>query len=81
MGKEVVTLEIDAELMEQLRASGVDPAAYLERLLKRKALSGEMSDKRQARAVAWRKEHQAELDSYDRFIKENGIWSDGLRQF
>lgn len=81
MGKEVITLKFDKELMERLRAAGVEPAIYLERLLKRDATLGETPAAREARAAVWRETHRAELESYDEFIATNGLWCDDLRQF
>jgi len=81
MGKERLTIEIDSDLMDRLRAAGVDPQAHVERMLRRQAFAGESQAEREARWAAWRDAHKGELDSYDRFIEEHGLWSDGLRTF
>ena len=81
MGKERLTIEIDSELMERLRAAGVDPQAYLERLLARQAANQETAEQRAAREGALRAEMQQGLDDYDAFIAKYGLWSDNLRQF
>jgi post-segregation antitoxin (ccd killing protein) len=83
MGKERITLdvEIDAELMKRIEASGLTVAAYVERLLRRNTLLHESTEQREARWAAWRTEHKAELDAYNAFIEEHGLWNDGLRLF
>ncbi|MGE0828585.1 MAG: type II toxin-antitoxin system CcdA family antitoxin [Hyphomonadaceae bacterium] len=77
MGAERVKIELDAELIGRLRAAGVDPQAYLERLLRRKILESETPESQKARWNDWRVENQAELESYDAFIIEHGLWSEG----
>ena len=81
MGKEVVTLEVDSELMERLRAVGIEPAEDLQRWLRREAVLRETPAEREKRGLAWRQEHQAELDAYDRIIAEHGVWCDDVRPF
>jgi post-segregation antitoxin (ccd killing protein) len=81
MGKEELTIEVDADLLAQLRAAGVDPQAHVERILRRHGLANLSVAEREARREAWRKQHRDELGSYDHFIEENGLWSDGLRAF
>jgi post-segregation antitoxin (ccd killing protein) len=81
MGKERLTIEIDSDLMDRLRAAGVDPQAYLERTLRRMAFSGETQAEREARWARLRAEMQPGIDAYDSFVEKNGLWSDGLRLF
>lgn len=81
MGAETLTLNIDADLAARLREAGVEPVAYATRLLLERAAAAESGAAEQARREAWRSEHRDELDSYDRFIAEYGLWSDGLRAF
>jgi post-segregation antitoxin (ccd killing protein) len=83
MGKEIVTVtvEIDSDLMERLRATGMEPVEYLQRLTRRDAVLRETPEQRQARADAWREENREELESYDRFIAEHGLWCEDLRTF
>lgn len=81
MGKEQLTIEVDAALMERMREAGVDPQAYVERLLRRGALSGESESERSARWAILRAQMKDGMDAYGAFIERNGLWSEGLRQF
>jgi hypothetical protein len=81
MGKEQITIEVDTALMERLRAAGLDPIQYVERLLARQALATETEAERDARHAALRAEMKPGQDAYDAFIEAHGVWSDGLRQF
>jgi post-segregation antitoxin (ccd killing protein) len=81
MGKEHLTIEVDAELIDRLRKAGIDPQAYVERLLTRSMLANETDAEREARHTALRAEMKDGMDAYDAFIEEHGLWSDGLRQF
>jgi post-segregation antitoxin (ccd killing protein) len=80
MGKEHLTIEVDAELIERLRKAGIDPQAYIERLLARSMLANETEAEREARHAALRAEMREGMEAYDAFIEEYGLWSDGLRQ-
>ena len=80
MGKERLTVEIDSELMDRLRSAGVDPQAYVERVLRRKTLENETPEQREARWAELRQEMKAGIDDYDAFIAKHGLWSDGLRE-
>jgi hypothetical protein len=81
MGKEHLTIEIDAELMDRLRSAGVDPQAYVERLLKRSVLASESDAEREARHAALRDEMRQGTEAYEQLIEEVGDWSAGLRVF
>lgn len=81
MGKERPTIEVDADLMERLRAAGLNPASYIERLLAREAIARETPEQKAARQAALRAEMQPGLDAYDALIEEVGDWSAGLRVF
>ena len=81
MGKEKITVEIDAALMEKLRAAGLDPIQHVERLLARQAVERETPAERIARQEALRREMQPGLDAYDALIAEIGDWNADLRTF
>lgn len=81
MGKEHLTIEVDADLMDRLRKAGIDPQAYVERLLRRTALAGESEAEREARHSELRAEMQPGIDAYERLIDEVGDWSADLRTF
>jgi len=81
MTKERLTIEIDADLMDRLRAAGLDPAQYAERVLARNIIAGESEAERAAREEALRAEMRAGLEAYDRLFDEVGDWSADLRTF
>jgi hypothetical protein len=81
MGKEQLTIEVDADLMQRLRAAGFDPVGHIERLLARDAVARETAEQRATRQAALRAEMQPGLDAYDALIEEVGDWSAGLRVF
>jgi hypothetical protein len=81
MGKEHLTIEVDAELMDRLRSAGVEPQAYVERLLKRNMLANELDAEREARHAALRAEMRQGMEAYERLMDEVGDWSAGLRVF
>ena len=78
MGKEILTVELDAELMERLRAQGIEPAEYLQRMLERGSALWESLAEREARATAWREENAAEIEAHRKFIVEHGIWCEDI---
>jgi post-segregation antitoxin (ccd killing protein) len=81
MGKERLTVEVDQELTARLRAAGVDPIQYVERLLVQQAAERETPDERDEREATLRAEMRHGLDAYDRLIEEAGDWSANLRTF
>jgi hypothetical protein len=81
MGKEHLTIEVDAELMDRLRRAGIDPQVYIERLLARSMLANETDAERETRHAALRAEMKPGMDAYERLIEEAGDWSAGLRVF
>ncbi|MES1156990.1 MAG: type II toxin-antitoxin system CcdA family antitoxin [Alphaproteobacteria bacterium] len=74
MGKERITVEIDAELMERLRAAGVDPQAYVQRLLDRKAAE----NPRQSDAE-WAEANKEALDEYKAQVDRIGTFASRQR--
>ncbi|MES1201860.1 MAG: type II toxin-antitoxin system CcdA family antitoxin [Pseudomonadota bacterium] len=81
MGKEKLTIEVDAELMGRLRAAGLSPEEYVERLVRRNSAAGETDAQREARHAALRAEMKEGMDAYERLIDEVGDWSADLRTF
>jgi antitoxin CcdA len=71
--KRAVNLSIDAEILAAAKAQGINLSQTLEDELRRKT--------EDARVKAWRNENRAALDSHNRFIDENGIWSDAYRSW
>ena len=76
MGKEQITIEVDAELMARLRAEGVDPQAYVERLANRRLANPTESSERLRQ---WCRENREWIDSYSAEIEARGVFSDGVR--
>lgn len=81
MGKITLLVEIDADLVAQLEATGINPAAVAERALKRQLIVEDSVDGRTARQAQWLQDHAAELESYDAFMADHADWNDGLRTF
>ena len=69
-----LTLAIDAGLLEQARDSGIDPPTIVDR-----ALRAEIA--RCQRAKDWCDENQATIEAWNEDVRQNGLWSDGLRLF
>ncbi len=68
-----VNLTADIELVEVARSMGLNLSQLFEDSLK-KAVWEER--KRQ-----WEDENREALEQYNRFVEENGVFSDGLRSF
>lgn len=81
MGKERLTIEVDADWLARVRQLGIDPQAQIERMLKRSAMPHEDIAAAAARQAKLRAEVQPGLDAYDRLINEIGDWSADLRAF
>lgn len=75
MGKTELKVEIDADLLAQARASGVDLDAVTEA-----AVRGALKlDDPEARAKRWAEENAEAIADYNRRIAERGLFGDGLR--
>ena len=83
MGKVEIRIEIDAQVLEQLRAAGVDveslTAEALERALGRQhAVADEGAE---ARAAAWATEHAEAIASHNRYVEEHGVFGAQWRRW
>lgn len=67
--KKAVNLSIDEDLLAAARAQGLNLSAILERAL----------SKEQARL--WLAENSAAIEAYNEDIRQNGVWSDGMRDW
>jgi antitoxin CcdA len=77
---ERVTVEVDAETLKRAREAGLDLSAVLRRALRRELPL--LSDEERKRAAdQWYRENKEAVDSYNRFIAEHGLLSDGIRKF
>jgi antitoxin CcdA len=68
-----VNLSVDSELIDSARSMGINLSRLLEETL-RQALFEE-------RKRRWTEENRAAVEEYNRFVDENGVFSDGLRNF
>ena len=79
---ERVTLEVDAEMLKRARDAGLDLSELLTRAMQRVLPPPPKSDEERKReADAWYAENRAEVDWYNAFIAEHGLFSDGTRKF
>jgi antitoxin CcdA len=75
MGKAELKVEIDADLLEQAKATGVDLDAVTEAAV-RQAVKG---DNPEARAKRWAEDNAEAIADYNRRIAERGLFGDDLR--
>jgi len=76
---ERVTVEVDSETLARARAAGVDLSEVLKRVVHREL--PRISPDGHADADQWYRENKSAVDSYNKFIAENGLFSDGVRKF
>lgn len=71
--KKAVNLSINSDLLRQARALGLNLSQALEQTLDRQV--------RERRAQAWAEENREAIEARRAWVEQNGLWSDGLRQF
>jgi len=71
--KKPTNLSINSDLLEKARRLNVNLSATLE-----SALSEQIRAEQQKQ---WRRENERAIQAYNRFIEQNGAFSDGLRKF
>ena len=69
--KSAVNLSVDAELVAEAKAAGLNLSAVLE-----SALQGALKERRWQ---AWREENRAAIEESNKELAENGLWSDRYR--
>lgn len=79
MSKERVTVEIDSELMDRLRAAGVDPQAYLESVLARKTSTQRSADDQAVLDAAWAEENREAIEEYNAQVARIGTFASRQR--
>jgi len=79
MGKERITLELNSELMDRLRAAGVDPQAYLESVLARKAAAQRSLDDQALLDAAWAEENKLAIEEYNAQVNRIGTFASRQR--
>jgi post-segregation antitoxin (ccd killing protein) len=78
---ERVTVEIDAETLARARQAGLDLSDVLTRALRRTLPLQKTEAERKREADAWYAENKAEVNWYNGFIAEHGLFSDSTRKF
>jgi antitoxin CcdA len=78
---ERVTVEVDAETLKRAREAGVDLSETLTRALHRVLPQRKSEEERKREADAWYAENKAEVDWYNSFVAEHGLFSDSTRKF
>jgi post-segregation antitoxin (ccd killing protein) len=80
MGKEQLIVEIDSDLMARLRAAGVDPQAYIQRLMDRKAAEGRSEAERREADRRWAADNREAIAEYNARVEERGTLSERMRR-
>lgn len=73
MAKKAVNLSVDAELLARAREVDVNLSATFEEALRR-----HVHEEEQAR---WRSENAGAVEAYNDFVREHGVFGEGLRLF
>lgn len=68
-----VNLTADVELVEVAKSMGLNLSQLFEEGLKKAVW--------EVRKRQWEEENRKALDQYNRFVEDNGVFSDGLRTF
>lgn len=71
--KRPTNLSVDAVLLDEARALGLNISSVLEDSLRAKI--------REEQARRWLAENKAAIDALNRDIDEHGVWSERLRRF
>ncbi|MCF6319969.1 MAG: type II toxin-antitoxin system CcdA family antitoxin [Proteobacteria bacterium] len=71
--KKPTNLTVNSDLLEIAKKLKINISATLEEALVNKV--------RQETADTWIAENKVAIEQYNEFIKENGVFSDGLRKF
>lgn len=79
MGKEELTIAIDADLMARLRAAGVDPQAYIQRIMERKAADTRSDLDRAADDARWAEDNRDAIAEYNAQVERIGTFASRQR--
>jgi post-segregation antitoxin (ccd killing protein) len=77
---ERVTIELDEQAIAAAREAGIDLSELLTQALRRR-LPKLHSAEREEAARQWYEDNKEAVDSYNKFIAANGLFSDGQRTF
>lgn len=71
--KKACNLSINQDLLRQARALGINLSQTMESRLAELV--------KDAKARQWAEENREAIESHNRWVEKNGLWSDGLRMF
>ena len=71
--KRAANVSVDADVLAAAKALNINLSAVLEDALKRRL--------REERQCTFEKESRAAIESYNRFIEENGLWGEEYRNW
>jgi antitoxin CcdA len=71
--KKAVNLSLDEDVLIKARAEGINLSAALEETVRARISSIE--------AKRWQRENADAIGAWNKDVEENGLWSDGHRQF
>ena len=71
--KKACNVSVNEDLLRQAKALGINLSQTLEAELEKRV--------REARAKAWAEENRDAIESQNRWVEKNGLWSDGIRMF
>lgn len=71
--KRPTNLTVNSDLLDTAKRLKINISATLEEALAKKV--------RQEKAGAWLDENKLAIKQYNKFVEENGVYSDGLRKF
>ena len=72
--KKPTSFNVNSDLLRIAKALNINIPATLEQALAEKV-------REQQQRQTWLAKHQQEIDDYNQFIENNGVFSDGLRKF
>ncbi|GAB5382096.1 MAG: type II toxin-antitoxin system CcdA family antitoxin [Aliiglaciecola sp.] len=71
--KKATNLSVNSDLLRKTRELNINLSATLEQALKEKL--------KQVEAEKWKNENKLAISSYNKFVEENGCFSDEFREF
>ncbi len=77
---ERISIELDSESIAAAKEAGIDLSQLLRDALRRRLPHLQPAD-REAIARQWYEENKEAVDSYNKFVAEHGLLSDGVRKF
>ena len=72
-GKKAVNVTVNADLLSQARAAGLNLSAKLEEKL--------AEEVRAIKKARWQEENREEIEAYNRYVEKNGVFGDRYRRF